>query len=113
MKKIIIIIFSCLLLVGCQKDNKVDMIDYTKGTIISKTDNEIKINNTTEEDLQNYIMSLQTITYTYINNFTNNNPYYLTNGDKYIKLEYIPVDSEKYNGYNVIINIYSKYEELN
>ena len=58
-------------------------------------------------------MSLQTITYTYINNFTNNNPYYLTNGDKYIKLEYIPVDSEKYNGYNVIINIYSKYEELN
>jgi len=91
MRKIIIVLLAIFLVACSNEENKWphnDIIEYTKGQIISIENNneysEIIIDNTTQSEYNSYIDALKAITYTEYKN--NNN--ILTNGNKYIIFEY-------------------------
>lgn len=106
MKKIITLLLSLLILASCSKETNKwpadDIIEYSKGNIISVENYEnyyeIKIDNTTQEDLNLYKSALKTITYYEYNNNEN----IFTNDTKYIILDYNDT-----NEYDLTIKIYN------
>ena len=106
MRKIILVLLALFLVACSTYDNKwphSDVIEYTKGQVISIEKNneysEIIIDNTTQNEYNSYIDALKAITYTEYKD--NNN--ILTNGIKYIVLEY-----DNNSIYDLTIKIYNQ-----
>lgn len=115
--RIFVLCLLCMLLFGCGKTDTntwpaKDVLEYSKGNIVSikneESQYEIKVDNTTIEDYNEYIKALIVTNYEQIDALDNNDNIWTGTGSgKYVSVEYIDSTSELYNGYNIVIEIYS------
>ncbi len=116
---LVVIILVIFILAGCsnKSNNKklwptTDVIEYSKGNIVAVQNEEskynIKIDETTEDDYNNYVEALKTTTFEYINIYDDDNIWTGTNNTKYVYIKYIDSSSSNYEGYNIEIIIYSQ-----
>lgn len=115
MKKIIIILL-CFMLFACSNDKAKSLwpcdnvIEYSLGNIVSVKNEEIqyeiKIDNTSKEDYNNYISALESVSYVYYEAYGNqdNNIWTGTDNNMFVEANYI--NESEYEGYNVVIKIF-------